>query len=510
LQLLSAASGHPVLRATQRPGAGLPQDAKSKLVLGWAVDDNLRPKYWLTGSPKAGIQPESELVTCPAEVIAHHAIIVAQSGSGKSFFLGRLIEEILLQTKSRVLVLDPNADFRKFATTVPDSRWTDAAYDSAQEEGRLPHESARADFDGPWGEREKRVYSAALAAPWPMALDWLKFNVDWFSDDTDLAFQSELRHCHTFVSTLCDIFKIAKTDAWLDETELLEYGRRFCERTRGDSRKAILDRLESQFGPFSRKSSLYESDTFASATPDDFREALAPLLSQAALTRSFVSEPVERFYFSKAQEVKESGVFAKEFPVDPVPPARAHILDLPSIEKSPFRLMAVSHFLQEEWADARRNWETTLALQDPKDDRRVPLFVIADEAHNLVPHDSKERAHQRLRDQFRTIAAEGRKFGVFLILISQRPDKLDHLVISECENRAIMKIGSRPVLERSMELLGLDKPTREKAEKCLEFRRGRVLLCGPWAGDNAGFLFAAMRRTEEGGKDLPKEYWAVP
>ncbi|MDW0169591.1 MAG: DUF87 domain-containing protein [Nitrososphaeraceae archaeon] len=38
---------------------------------------------------------------------------MAQSGSGKSFFLGRLIEEIKIKSKARCLNLDPNGDFTK-------------------------------------------------------------------------------------------------------------------------------------------------------------------------------------------------------------------------------------------------------------------------------------------------------------------------------------------------------------------------------------------------------------
>jgi DNA helicase HerA-like ATPase len=37
-----------------------------------------------------------------------HTAIIAQSGSGKSFMLGRLLEEIAIRTKARFLILDPS------------------------------------------------------------------------------------------------------------------------------------------------------------------------------------------------------------------------------------------------------------------------------------------------------------------------------------------------------------------------------------------------------------------
>jgi DNA helicase HerA-like ATPase len=41
---------------------------------------------------------------------------------------------------------------------------------------------------------------------------------------------------------------------------------------------------------------------------------------------------------------------------------------------------------------------------------RVPIFVVLDEAHNFVPTELRNRAEKALKDQFCTIAAEGRKY----------------------------------------------------------------------------------------------------
>ena len=45
-------------------------------------------------------------------LIANHTLIVGQSRSGKTNAARRLIEEVLTWTKTRVVILDPNADFR--------------------------------------------------------------------------------------------------------------------------------------------------------------------------------------------------------------------------------------------------------------------------------------------------------------------------------------------------------------------------------------------------------------
>jgi DNA helicase HerA-like ATPase len=85
---------------------------------------------------------------------------------------------------------------------------------------------------------------------------------------------------------------------------------------------------------------------------------------------------------------------------------------------------------------------------------RVPLFVVVEEAHNIVPAKPTSFAAEALKNQLRTIAAEGRKYDVFLILVTQRPDKIDPLIVSECENRAVMRLGARAVLTKAESLLG--------------------------------------------------------
>src|SRR6266404_8088818 len=52
-----------------------------------------------------------------------HMAVLAQSGSRKSFMVGRLIEELLIKTKARVVVLDPNSDFVRLGDTNP-MPWT--------------------------------------------------------------------------------------------------------------------------------------------------------------------------------------------------------------------------------------------------------------------------------------------------------------------------------------------------------------------------------------------------
>jgi hypothetical protein len=61
-------------------------------------------------------------VNLQAKGLQAHMAIIGQSGSGKSFMLGRLLEEIASKTKARMLIIDPNSDFGQFGA-VADDDW---------------------------------------------------------------------------------------------------------------------------------------------------------------------------------------------------------------------------------------------------------------------------------------------------------------------------------------------------------------------------------------------------
>ncbi|MBS0251254.1 MAG: DUF87 domain-containing protein, partial [Proteobacteria bacterium] len=73
----------------------------------------------------------------------------------------------------------------------------------------------------------------------------------------------------------------------------------------------------------------------------------------------------------------------------------------------------------------------------PSDQRqRHPWVLVLEEAHNYArPHRSDEERGQTLsRLAFERIAKEGRKFGLSLIIASQRPSEISSTIISQCAN----------------------------------------------------------------------------
>jgi hypothetical protein len=158
------------------------------LTLGWVVNSRLEPTYWLNKKRRPGRHSEEHLVRIPAHLLGYHTAIVAQSGSGKSFFLGRLIEEIMLSTKARCVVLDPNADFRRVSEVVSAARWQKAGYDQKTARGYLPDEATAKDFIGRWKNIDIRVRGGPVIDEKKYTrfkLPWLSLSVEILAADVD-------------------------------------------------------------------------------------------------------------------------------------------------------------------------------------------------------------------------------------------------------------------------------------------------------------------------------------
>jgi len=67
-----------------------------------------------------------------------------------------------------------------------------------------------------------------------------------------------------------------------------------------------------------------------------------------------------------------------------------------------------------------------------------PVVLVVEEAHRFMPPPAKRAT--RSRDVAATIASEGRKFGVFMVAITQRPSRIDPDVLSQLQGQVILRI----------------------------------------------------------------------
>lgn len=77
-----------------------------------------------------------------------------------------------------------------------------------------------------------------------------------------------------------------------------------------------------------------------------------------------------------------------------------------------------------------------------KEETRHPLVMVCDEAHIYMSNDtSKMKAvEKKSLEIFEKIAKEGRKYGIGLLIISQRPAELNTTIMSQCNNIVSLKV----------------------------------------------------------------------
>jgi hypothetical protein len=83
---------------------------------------------------------------------------------------------------------------------------------------------------------------------------------------------------------------------------------------------------------------------------------------------------------------------------------------------------------------------------------RTPVCLVCDEAHlYLPPAEDPSPIHRVALQAFEGIAKEGRKYGVALVVVSQRPTDVSRTILSQCHNFVIMRVTNdydRGMIER--------------------------------------------------------------
>jgi DNA helicase HerA-like ATPase len=140
----------------------------------------------------------------------------------------------------------------------------------------------------------------------------------------------------------------------------------------------------------------------------------------------------------------------------------------------------------------------TRSLFDARKRNSVPPFLfVVEEAHNFCPERGIGAALSG--PELRTVASEGRKFGMGLLIVSQRPAKVDKNVLSQCNTQIMMKVtnpNDLKAITHSVEGL-----TGEAAEEIQQLGTGVGLVAG---GKLATPILVEIRtrQTRHGGKSV--------
>jgi energy-coupling factor transporter ATP-binding protein EcfA2 len=405
------------------------------------------------------VDRKNKSFTLAAESLEAHSFITGQSGCGKSQLLARLLEEILLRNVGNVLLFDYNYEFSKF------DQINDKSFTEPWNKENCP-EDTLARFQDAW--RKSAANFKLIGAN--------QTNIRYNDVTTD-------QKAHLY-----DIVPDRDAGAyWLiqliDQTEELS-----SKITSAKALQALLSSIERWFeGRTAREEKnlreticqLRQHVTMLDLTK--FANGVNRLSRQAYVNFEAISSRVvlnEELFQTLYGDLRFCGIDLLNFSHDD------HII----------RDFVTLHTLRCVWNLAKERY--LLAKADNASDRK-PLFIVIDEAHNIMPEGDEVEsgvARETIR-LLRTIAAEGRKFGLFLILISQRPNKVNSNILSECDNYIVMK-STFPTIELVKKLLPLKASKKRGVDKAFGFGKGTALYCGKFTAYTPILVEGDIKRTK--------------
>lgn len=69
----------------------------------------------------------------------------------------------------------------------------------------------------------------------------------------------------------------------------------------------------------------------------------------------------------------------------------------------------------------------------------IPVMIVCEEAHNYIPQ-SESVAYRSSRKSLERVAKEGRKYGLSLMVVSQRPSEVSETIFAQCNNFVALRL----------------------------------------------------------------------
>jgi DNA helicase HerA-like ATPase len=326
-----------------------------------------------------------------------HTFLCGQSGSGKTYSLGVLLERLLMETRLRVVVLDPNSDYVRLG----EPRTAADARDAERYRGAAGPVAVRSGTNEATGIRVRfrdlsSRQQAALLRLDPVA------DREEYGELTALVEDEDVRSVEDLARSSAEALKLR-------------------------ARNLGVDRWGIWPGP--------EGESL----PDELDGGGAP---------------------------------------------RCLVVDLGSLPTREEQVLAAGAVLERLWRGRMR---------------REPVAIVIDEAHNVCPAEPGDPLTSLATEDAIRIAGEGRKFGLYLIVVTQRPQKVHENVLSQCDNLLLMRMNSIADLGHVGRVFSFVPPGL--IDRAGTFAQGEALVAGKIASHPALIRFGA-RITEEGGADV--------
>ena len=432
-------------------------------------------------------------VTLNPNGLNRHLAVIAQTGAGKSYTVGVLLEQ-LLELGGTVVVFDPNSDYvlmRRDAERRP------TPFADRVSVYRMPI------------EQQHRISDAEIGGSRRLTVRFSNLGVDEVCEMAGIqegwanlragvrAAWRRLRGDFTAESLVAALQEVADYEGWEEAGEgappwQVLSGGAGADRPFGDEERGRNDAfLPEDDLPETLDTSAWFGDAQERAKRRAAAEAQAPGGNGKGKDGGDKDKPPTRDEVSGARKAIKYAEYLAGLPIwghDDVPlddllrPMHLAALDLAGVDRRVVDFIATK-VLREVWQQATR-----FGMQRP-------VFLVLEEAHNFVPGG---HADGRASYWIKRIASEGRKFGVFLVLVTQRPGKVHADTLSQCGSQVIMRLTNpddqsaiRRASESVSESLLLDLPG---------LNIGEAVVMGPLVRVPV-LVRVTGRRSAEGGSD---------
>lgn len=335
----------------------------------------------------------------PEPMLSMHSAVLGATGSGKSHFMKRYLSNFLVpynesEWKGRVVVVDTHGEYDEYfkAAGIPCSPLEIGSGDKVNFDTPLVEtlEDFVDTFDFKPDRRLKKRIREALAAP--AGLDQDKFVKLLREATADEALESTMKY-------------IAARLAMADDSDLPKDYAKDVEKAR-------------------------EKVAEAKAVFDAKRRAAA-----VANVQKDLADKILKCY----------GFGSSDTPVDKVVAAierdgiRFERLDfLAQLRKPGLYLLDLRQTSDREVRQAVVGELMTQAFEEAKRSGKFRTLFVVDEAQNYAPQGEGKSVPSKRA--MRVIASEGRKFGVGLMIATQRPAYVDKDVLAQCNSQAIFRL----------------------------------------------------------------------
>lgn len=365
--------------------------------------------------------------------LRRHMAVIAQTGAGKSYTVGVILEK-LLQLGGTIVIFDPNSDYVKMRRdesmrVTPFADRVDVYRMPTGQAGRITDEEIG-------GSKKFTMKFSALEVDEICAMTGIPETSTNIRKALQTAYDNLRGRDYAPHEFLRELERIANGGGGADGMPSNDTMPRGPERKKGTTPAGMEDFEQAAYNKANIDLGWDDLGSAADGAADDDTPLVAPQRagSNGNGSNGANGKAVSLDAVSGAQKALKYVERISRVDIwghDDVPikellrPMNLSVLDLAGVD-SWVTEFVVNKVLNDTWGEA-----TTNGL--PR-----PVFFILEEAHNFVP--GGQGARSQAAHIIKRIASEGRKFGLFLVLVTQRPYKIHGDTLSQCNSQIIMRL----------------------------------------------------------------------